>query len=119
MRVGSFYLRGIIMTQLFKKEFNLKSAIEYLEFWRPIDGPARMMVLWSEMGDERIRQVITNMGYDLDKINQDVSLNIIRKAFGDGGLVHTHRILLETFRKEFNPDICIKCGSMGAEKCKH
>lgn len=85
-----------------KKEFDLKSAIEYLEFWKPIDGTSKLMVLWSEMGPLRIKKVIVKMGYDISKVDYKTSLNIIKKSFGAAGIVGTRRILLETLKAELD-----------------
>ena len=92
------------MTQLFthKKDFNLKEAIEYLEFWKPIDGPSGLMIIWHRMGQTRVLKAIAAMGYNLGKINNEVSLNIMKKSFGKAGLEKTHEILLEHFRGEIN-----------------
>lgn len=91
------------MGLLNNKKFDLKSAIDYLEFWKPVDGPAQIMILWSKMGTERIHQAIVKLGYDLSTINADVAMGIIKKAFGEKDLPRTHQILLDMFRQESNP----------------
>ena len=71
------------------KEFDLKTSIDYLGFWKPIDGKFKLMAIWAEMGDQRRLKIIVAMGYNLSHITEKTALNILSKAFGKASIETT------------------------------
>lgn len=88
------------MKHLLIKEFNVKAAIEYLEFWKFIDGSGKLMIIWSQMGEVRTHRIIVSMGHTLKKIDSNSALSILNYAFSKAGIEKTRDLMLELFREE-------------------
>lgn len=82
------------------KEFSLEYSIEYLEYWRPIDGKFKLMAIWAEMGDQRRLKIIVSMGYNLTRITQQTALDILKKAFGRASIEKTRDLMLALLKEE-------------------